>query len=127
MNYKFELAAPVSLMLNSGNLGFWSRDPSTRKHFVSLDPTQASILLQFALGPRSPAEAAASACVDYDSNLEELIKEFVRFQVLRENPGMLDVPFHRFYHPDVDESERICLVEPQAFDKDRVMTMAASL
>lgn len=126
MTRTFGLAAPLCLHASNGLVGCWSRAPKTAKRFIRLNPTQATLLLQFHAGQLSVQAAADAARIDYDDSLEGLIEEFVDHGLLVEGQTVCQPAVHRFHHPELGD-EDLCVVQTDAFTSEAVEALMSEL
>jgi hypothetical protein len=126
MKGRFRVAVPFPLIVAGEKTGFWSRDPSAASHFVTVGALQAALLLQFAGGLQSAAEAAEALGIHHDENVDDLVKQYIRHGILAETASE-ELPFYRFHHPEIDENEFVCIVEPNAVDALTVESITRGL
>ncbi len=127
MNRTFILSGPLSLVLYQGQLGLWSRNERAERICVWLDPHQTALLTQFSRGPQHPAQAAAAAGVEYDAGVEELVQQLLHHRILCEHVEPCEDPYHPLHHPDRDDAQPDCVVDPGALDEAGVHTLLEEL
>jgi hypothetical protein len=123
----YMLAEPLSLVLYKGHVGFWSSDERADRQCVWLDARQVPLLLQFSSEPKQPAQAAAALGLEYGGEVEALVQQLIHHQVLREHVAVCDRPFHRFHHPERDDVDAPCVVEPDALDEPGMRAISDGL
>lgn len=112
----FLFSNALSLVVSNGVLGFWSGSAGTVREFISLNPSQAALLCQFSSAPATARQAAGSIGLDYCQEVRGLVDEFVRLGLLCREEDHDQSAFVRIAHPDADEEETICVVDPDIVD-----------
>jgi hypothetical protein len=124
---RLALAKPLATLIERGSIGVWSANSAARPGFVPMAPVQLALLLQFAAGDRSAADAAAGAGLDCDESLLGLLAAFEAHGLLVEAGPADAVAWHRFHHPDIEDTEPVFLVQPDTLSASEAAAIGEPL